>query len=149
MKNRYFVFLLFLFLFGCASLSKTSDSSSLAFKPLEPSGYVKFNDIPIPAGFKFLYKDSYVFETAGLRVAVFKYSGSPTAEKVFLFFKEQMPIYGWNLLNTVEYGIRMLNFERDNESCIITIEPKKFSTEFIISLGPKQTLLKKENKPIK
>jgi hypothetical protein len=147
MKGQLFIFLSILFLIGCASFPKGEDSA--LSKPLEPSTIIKFADIPIPTGFKFLYRDSYSFSTHNVRVAVLKYSGRPDAERVFLFFKEQMPMYGWNLLNTIEYGRRLLNFEKENESCIITIEPKKLSTEFTVSLGPKQTFLKKEEKPLK
>jgi len=145
--KKVLIFMLIIFLNGCASFPKGQDSSLP--KPLEPSTLIKFADIPIPSGFKFLYHNSYSFNTHNVRVAVLKYSGRPDAERVFLFFKEQMPMYGWNLLNTIEYGMRLLNFEKENESCIITIEPKKLSTEFTISLGPKQTYLKKEEKPLK
>jgi hypothetical protein len=148
--KRFFLFVFLitlLFLQGCSSLPKGENLSSP--KILEPSTNIKFADIPIPSGFKPLLHDSYSFQTSNVRVAVLKYSGRPDAERVFLFFKEQMPLYGWNLLNTIEYGRRLLNFEKENESCIITIEPKKLSTEFIISLGPKQTILKKEQTPIK
>jgi len=143
-----FVFLIALFFVGCSSFPKEGDVSSP--KILEPSSNIKFADIPIPNGFKFLHQESYAFQTNNIRVAVLKYSGRPDAERVFLFFKEQMPIYGWNLLNTIEYGTRLLNFEKENESCIITIEPKKLSTQFTISLGVKQTMQKKEEKkPVK
>ncbi|MCM8792142.1 MAG: hypothetical protein NC826_03210 [Candidatus Omnitrophica bacterium] len=148
MQKYFIIFLVFLFFGGCASLPKNQEAD--LFKSLEPSVMIKFSDIPIPSGFKFLYQDSYSFQTSKVRVAILKYRGRPTAEKTFLFFKEQMPLYGWNLLNTIEYGRHLLNFEKENESCIITVEPKKLSTEFIITVGPKQTSLeKKETKNTK
>jgi len=134
---------------GCASAPKTGEATVTGPKALEAQAAIKFGDIPLPAGFKFLYKDSYSFQSGNMRVAVLRYSGRPNVEQTFKFFQEQMPIYNWRLINTVEYGRRMLNFEREQETCIITIEPKRFSTEIAISIGPKQTLPQRTEKPIK
>jgi hypothetical protein len=116
---------------------------------LEPSGTLKFTDIPVPKGFKFLAADSYAFQSGNLRVGVLVYSGRATAEQLVAFYQGQMPIYNWNLLNVIEYGKRLLNFDRDNESCVINIEPKLLNTKVIISIGPKQQYPKKSEKPVK
>ncbi len=130
---------LYTFLVGCAYTSpKDKDSSTAGPKPLEPQVSLQFSDIPLPSGFKFLGKDSYSFQSGDVRVAVLKYTGRPNAGRVYNFFIEQMPMYNWNFINAVEYGRRLLNFDRENETCIITIEPKKLSTEITITIGPKQ-----------
>lgn len=147
-KRFIFIILLSFMASGCTGFIWAKKDQSVSGPPrLEPQMNMKFGDIPLPAGFKLLSRDSYSFQTEQVRVAVLKYSGRPNADTVLNFYKEQMSIYGWELLNTVEYGRRMLNFDRENETCIITIEPKKFSTEVIISLGPKQKI--KEEKPLK
>ncbi len=135
---------------GCASLSGNSDAKSANPGMLEPQAILKFSDIPVPVGLRNLPNQSYSFESSGVRVGVLKYQGKNSPDQVVSFYKEQMAMYNWNLVNIVEYGQRLLNFERENESCIITIEPKGSSIILIISLGPKsQTAGKKAKSPVK
>jgi len=135
---------------GCASLSGNSDAKSANPGMLEPQAILKFSDIPVPVGLKNLPSQSYSFESSGVRVGVLKYQGKNSPDQVVSFYKEQMAMYNWNLVNIVEYGQRLLNFERENESCIITIEPKGSSIILIISLGPKsQIAAKKSKSPVK
>jgi hypothetical protein len=50
----------------------------------------------------------------------------------------------------VEYGERLLNFERENETCIVNLMPKGGKVTVTISLGPKsQSLSRKAEKPVK
>lgn len=137
-------FLLTATLIGCTTISDSR---------LEPQAILKFSDVPIPAGLKPLPQTSYSFENAGVRVAVLKYQGRANVDQVINFFKEQMPMFNWNLINIIEYGQRLLNFERENETCIITLQVAGFWNEDVlvtISLGPKsQTLAKKAKTPVK
>ncbi len=132
---------------GCASMRSKDSSASSPF--LEPQATMKFTDIPVPAGFKLLPQDSYSFESAGVRVGILKYQGKAEPDKVAVFFKEQMPMYNWTLLNAMEYGQRLLNFERDQESCIITMDNKGRSVTLTISVGPKAAVKKAASKPVK
>lgn len=134
-------------LLGCAMLSKKDITTSTPM--LEPSVMLKFADIPVPKGFKFLPADSYAFQSGNVRVGVLVYSGRATADQLIVFYRDQMPIYNWNLLNIIEYGKRMLNFDRENESCVVSIEPKTFKTKVVISIGPKQPTPKRSEKPVK
>lgn len=117
---------------------------------LEPAETVKFTDIPAPAGFRLLPAESYSFESAGVRVGFLKYQGKAAIEQLVSFYKEQMAMYNWNLLNIIEYGERMLNFDRENETCIINLLPKGKTVNITVSLGPKsQNLPKKAKEPVK
>ena len=133
---------------SCAMFSK-KDETVTGAQSLDPQLSTKFSDLPIPSGFKFLYKHSYSFQSGNVRMAVFRYSGRKDADQVTYFYKQQMPLYNWDLMNSIEYGTRLLNFERDDESCIITIQPKTFSTLITLSLGPKRPVVKKAEKPVK
>jgi len=147
----YFVFVVFLTfsLSGCADFPQKDDSMSKTAGMLQPSAMMKFSDVPVPAGFKILPQNSYSFESSGVRVGMLKYKGKASTDQVTSFYREQMPMYNWSLLNTVEYGDRMMNFERENETCIVSIVPKGNSAIVTISLGPKPQISKKPNKPIK
>ena len=127
--------------------------STTANSRIEPQVILKFSDVPIPAGLKSLSAASYSFESSGVRVGVLKYQGKANIDQVINFYKEQMPMYNWNLINIIEYGQRLLNFEKENETCIITIQTAGFWNEdalVTISLGPKsQNLTKKSKSPVK
>jgi len=98
---------------------------------LEPQSILKFSDVPVPVGLKSLPQQSYSFESSGVRVGVLKYRGKNNPDQIVNFYKEQMPMYNWNLVNIVEYGQRMLNFERENETCIITLQPLDWNNNLL------------------
>jgi hypothetical protein len=141
--------ILFVSLFAAVILGCSTASNSR----LEPQSILKFSDVPIPNGLKPLPQTSYSFENAGVRVAVLKYQGRANIDQLINFYKEQMPMYNWNLINIIEYGQRLLNFERENETCIITLQVAGFWNEdalVTVSLGPKsQNLTKKAKTPLK
>lgn len=141
-------FLLSSFLIGCSTFSDNAKSVDSGM--LEPQTSLKFSDVPVPVGLKPLPQASYSFESSGVRVGVLKYQGKADADRIIIFYKEQMSMYNWHLVNIVEYGQRLINFERENETCIITLEPKGNNIILTISLGPKsQTLAKKAKLPVK
>jgi len=153
MRSFWFIVLIFAFSifnsFGCAGLSKNEDLSKEQ-AVLEPQAALKFNDVPVPAGFKFLPEESYTFQSGGVRVGVLKYHGKSDIEQVVAFYKDQMPLYNWNLVNAIEYGQRLLNFDREQESCIVDLLAKGRNIKIIISLGPKSEIKpKKAAKPVK
>lgn len=123
------------FLAGCATTSKSSDPTQVP--ALEPAALLKFSDIPVPAVFKFAPEESYAFQTTGFRAGLLKYNGKAGGEQAVVFFKEQMPLYNWQLLNIVEHGRRMLSFEKENETCIITIDEKGNRADITVSVAPK------------
>lgn len=135
-------------LVGC---NTTSNRDSSVPESLSAQAILKFSDIPVPVGLKNLPEQSYSFESSGVRVGVLKYQGKNKADQIVNFYKEQMPMYNWNLVNVVEYGQRLMNFERENETCIITLQPKDWgNTTLIISLGPKsQNAAKRAKSPVK
>ncbi|MFC1674753.1 hypothetical protein ACFL1K_02540 [Candidatus Omnitrophota bacterium] len=132
---------------GCAIFGKGRPTESEAI--LESQILVKFPDIPVPAGFKLVPQDSYSFEGAGVRVGMLKYRGRADANQVVNFFKDQMVMYDWRFLNTVEYGQRILNFDREDETCVINIIPRGRSVDIVFALGPKSRIsLRKADKKI-
>jgi hypothetical protein len=146
MKELIFCCLITTLLIGCAGVSKKESQAGVEANMLEPQPLTKFSDIPIPVGFKLLSQDTYVFESAGMRVGVLKYHGKADPNRVLDFYKEQMQMYNWNLLNVVEYGQLLMNFDRENETCIINLVPKGNNITIVISLGPKSQGSVKRNK---
>jgi len=136
--------LLPVFFLGCASLSDKGQPGSA--QSLKAQSILKFSDLPAPNGFKMLAKDSYSFESSGMRVGLLRYQGKASLDQVVNFYKEQLPMYNWTLLNITEYGDCIMNFEREAESCIIGIVPKGDKVTISIAFGPKAPLLPKKAK---
>ena len=140
MKNRKiilstFYLLLIIFLGGCAGIQRKALPPEQPF--LETAKFLQFSDIPVPVGLKFLPKDSYLFESGSLRVGLLRYRGRIKEDEIVSFYKAKMPVYGWSLLNVIEHGDIILNFEKEGESCIITIRPKSLRSDVAISVSPR------------
>ena len=132
------VFLGLSILAGCAAVQDNTYSSTINPDIPEPSLKLKFDDVPVPSGFKLLPSYSYSFQSGSIRAGVLVYKGMPDADRVVAFYREQMPINGWTTLSIVEYGKRLLAFDRTNETCVINVEPRSFSTRITITVSPKQ-----------
>ena len=144
--GKYFLILLLILpLAGCATtngevsdLTAMEEEETFSRPGLSPTaGKVRFADIAVPSGFKIISDRSFTFQTEGVRVALLKYAGRANTQALLEFYKEQMPLYNWELLNLVEYDRIILNFERGKQSCIVTIEPRGIKKVVTISLAPK------------
>ena len=130
--------------FGCATTQgrgaselEEEEAFAAAATTLPVTAKLRFSDVPVPAGFKLIQDKSFVFQTQGTRVALLKYVGRAKLEELVVFYKEQMPYYNWELLNVVEYGKSVLNFEREGQSCIVTIESKGRKKIVTLSVAPR------------
>jgi len=126
------------FISGCSTLSGGRSSKSNDFeRQLEVSTLLKFDDIPVPSGFKFIASESFAFQTDEIRVGLLRYTGRISPEETVVFFKEQMPLYNWKPINFIEYERRILNFEKDEQSAVITIDGKGASSSLVIAVSPR------------
>ncbi|MDD5085882.1 MAG: hypothetical protein PHE61_07580 [Candidatus Omnitrophica bacterium] len=117
-----FVFGSFVLCHSCVSMGEEESAAPKSVRPMPISEFFKFENIPVPEGYKLDKKKSFVFRNDVLLVAFLTYKGKSKADEVAGFFKEQLPLYGWKLVNIIEYGERVLNFEMDGQTCIITID---------------------------
>jgi len=144
--------LLVLVLFaGCATFPQNEPSGDAEKNKvtLSVAPILKFDDIPVPAGFKNLDKESFAFQNDKSRVALLKYYGPKTADQVVAFYKEQMASFNWDLINIIEYDRKVLNYENSEESCIITIQPQAGKSMVTIALSPKSRPIKAEKTSVK
>ncbi|HEO63810.1 MAG TPA: hypothetical protein ENN78_00895 [Candidatus Omnitrophica bacterium] len=125
-----------LFISGCATISGRSAKSDFD-KQLDVAAFLKFDDVPVPNGFKFIASESFVFQTTDMRVGLLKYQGSVSPEAVVEFYKDQMPLYGWKPVHYIEYDQRMLNFEKESQSAVIKIDGKGNKSFLTISVSPR------------
>ena len=76
---------------GCSSFPAKDQAKEA--QPLQSQVVSKFTDLPVPLGFRILLKDSYSFESSGMRVGLLRYQGKATLDQVVNFYKEQMPMF--------------------------------------------------------
>ncbi|MFH1479223.1 MAG: hypothetical protein ABIG92_05575 [Candidatus Omnitrophota bacterium] len=133
---------------GCAVTGGGSSyrSGSSESVPLDVASLLRFNDVPVPAGFRILEEESFAFQNDLTRVALLKYIGNKVSDQVVAFYKDQMPLYNWNPINIIEYERRILNYERQSESCIVTVESKGRSSIVTIAISPKSKPMKVDSK---
>ncbi|MFH1778881.1 MAG: hypothetical protein ABH847_02490 [Candidatus Omnitrophota bacterium] len=140
MKNkisRWGVFILMsVTMMGCATTGYRETSAEIE-KSLAVASTLRFDDIPVPSGFLQISNESFIFQSESLRAGVLKYSGKSSPDVVMQFYKEQMSLYNWQLINLIEYGKKQLNYEKTGQSCIITIEGARSKSVLTISVGPK------------
>ncbi|MEI8176670.1 MAG: hypothetical protein WCG78_07380 [Candidatus Omnitrophota bacterium] len=127
---------------GCGTLDaprRGNEGSDIvrAERPLNVATNLKFEDLPVPAGFSCLRDQSFVFQDGATRVGLMRYAGRPDANQILNFYRTQMSLYNWDLLNTVEYGNTTMNFIKGSESCVVTIEPLTTKTVINIIISPK------------
>lgn len=133
---------------GCATTyeGRSYGKDTASGTSLDVASLLRFDDVPTPAGFKILEGESFAFQNDVTRVALLKYSGSRSADQAVWFYKEQMPMYKWNPINIIEYERRILNYEKESESCIVTIESRGRGSIITIAISPKSRPMKVEQK---
>ncbi len=152
-NKRFFIIMIGLVLLaflagGCTTLPESRERARIREEaeeevlpnlpvPLKMASDLKFDDIPVPYGFKIDQYESFAFQTGSTRLGVLRYKGSVAPDRIVAFYKEQMPVYNWDLINIIEYGRRMLTFERAQEICIITIEPTRGRASLVIAVSPR------------
>ena len=136
MKLRLHLALLFVLILSLSGCVVTPQKETTVIQGLKPQSTLSFSDVPTPAGFEILPQESFILKSEGTRAGLLKYTGEAELKDVVYFYKNRMSAYNWDLLNVVEYGDLMLNFERENESCVITLKQKGTNIEILVSLSP-------------
>ena len=127
---------------GCATwdiggVSKTSSKNyGESSVGLLLSESLKFDDVPVPAGFRLNVKDSFAFQNDTVRVCFLTYLGKAEPQGIINFYKEQMPLYNWRLLNLIEHETVQIFFDKADETCVVMLVPGRTNT-LKISVAPK------------
>ena len=90
--------------------------------PLPTEKITAVDDLPVPANMTIKKSLSRSYEGAGTRMIDYTYSGRVDIRRVHRFYRDQMPLYRWQLL-TDNYirGVYTLIFRKDSELCTVII----------------------------
>ncbi len=85
------------------------------------------SDLPVPMGFRILEDESEDAYTGRRRLYVrHVYEGSGEPFAVRNFYRDRMPQYKWQLVNTVHFaGTHSMVFQKGQESCTVAISRSK------------------------
>ena len=98
---------------------------------------LRFEDLPVPTGFSLNRKESFIFQNSQTRLGTLKYEGKADVAEVIEFYKRTMSYNGWKLINSIEFGTVVLNFKKQGEGCIITMETKSGNRVIVfLNLSP-------------
>lgn len=143
------VLTLAVFLASCAStfIGSNADSGQAApdqqaglsdnNQPVPPPVIPEFGDIPVPRELTRQTDQSFIYEAPGTVIGVLVYTGRRIdPDSINGFFREQMPMHGWRLLNAYKDENIDLFYLKDNRSCQISIKSGVINTKVIIKVGP-------------
>ena len=135
---------------GCAGRNTKEESSMQLLHEAEliqeeAALNLKFEDIPVPSGFKLDTKASFVFKNDFIQAGIVKYIGRGDITKATMFYKKQMPLFDWELISAIEYRNSILIYGKDTQSSVVIIEPASTGKLAItVASGPKNTAPKAE-----
>jgi len=137
----YLLLLLLLAALGCASMKKSEDISKGASEPKsEVKGptpvYYDFADILVPAELTLDKDNSFVYSTPSFSTGVLVFEGYVQGESLVNFFTTNMTKDGWILKSSFRYRRVILNFEKDQRSCLISIAEFPLNTKAEIWVAP-------------
>ena len=126
---------------GCATLQKSEDTSNEAeVKKSEIKGpapvYYDFADILVPAELSLDERNSFVYSTSSFSAGVLVFEGYVQGESLVNFFTTNMPKDGWTLKSSFRYRRVILNFEKDQRSCLISVAEYPLKTGVEIWVAP-------------
>lgn len=126
---------------GCAAMKKSQDTSEESGeKKSEVKGpapvYYDFADILIPAELSLSRSNSFVYSTPSFSAGVLVFEGYVQGESLVNFFTTNMPKDGWILKSSFRYRRVILNFEKDQRSCLVSVAEYPLNTKVEIWVAP-------------
>ena len=109
-------------LVSLAALSGCQKSDQAGAPQAQFSNDVSFEDIPVPAKFKLVRKESYSFQNDVTRVGHLVYVGRSDINNVLAFFQQQMPLHGWQEMSYIDARSSTRYYDKEGQTCIITVD---------------------------
>ena len=93
-------------------------------------------DVPVPTGFTYKSKDSYVF-SGNYRVAKLVYRGGAHIDACVAYFKQQMPVSNWAFVKDSSTDGRVVTFHNEAEEMRIIFDRQAGLTHMAIEIKPR------------
>jgi hypothetical protein len=143
-RSRLLVLLLSILLLagaGCAAMKKSQDiPEETGEKKEEVKGpapiYYDFVDVLIPAELSLDKKSSFVYSTPSFSAGVLVFEGYVDGASLVNFFTTNMAKDGWTLKSSFRYRRVILNFEKGERSCLVSVAEMPLKTRVEIWVAP-------------
>jgi len=117
----------------------TQDESLPVLKEgLLPSDSPRFDDVPVPEGFRINSDRSFVYEDSEIQIGFIEYTGRKELSDVVDFYREEMKNLGWQWLRDLEFGGIEMIYSKEDRRCFIRIRSKLGQTTISVILIPKE-----------
>ena len=137
---------IFLFIAGCAALSKDEKSSSgtaatttTAEAEKNKPVYYDFDDVLVPNELEVDRDDSFIYQTAGFTVGLLALKGRVDLGSVIEFFENNMRKDNWRLISEFKSQRAMMLFQKETRWCVIGINEGTYNTHVKIWVAPTTT----------
>ena len=126
---------------GCGTILKDVSSKEEAtdVKLLSPQPlpvYYDFEDISIPPELTLDKERSFIYETSKFKTGILVFKGRIDVSSLVAFFQENMKKNNWVFINSFKYKGYILNFQKEDKSCLITLYDRVFNTIVEVRVGP-------------
>ena len=125
---------------GCTTLKDLSSSEEGAdvklLKPQPLPVYYDFADISIPPELTLDKKESFVYETSTFKAGILVFKGRIDVSSLVVFFQENMKKNNWAFVNSFKYKGYIMNFQKEDRSCLITLYDGIVNTIVEVRVGP-------------
>ena len=116
----------------------TSPDQSPRGKAARSEPFAQFRDIPIPGGAKMDMERTIILGSQEAWTGRVYLQVESTANKLFEFYKMEMPGFGWRQVTSVRSNISVLTYEMDTRVATIQILTKKIKgAVVIVTMSPK------------
>lgn len=117
---------LLLLLSGCASTTPKQEAAPPVKGPAE---------IPIPAGFQKIDKESVLIAFGGFQAGLVVYEGERGSSWVVDFYRGVLPSQGWTLVASFISRDSILVFTKEHQACVISVTGNSSSTRLEVRVG--------------
>ena len=109
-------------LIGAGLVSGCGDPQKPDIARLNPRGVPYLEGVPVPQGFEMVDELSWDNESGGQRTAQHEYRGTGDPHAVRNFYREQMPLMGWDRVSDRNIkGVITTRYEKADEACTVEI----------------------------
>jgi hypothetical protein len=102
--------------------ASTGCQGDLRTVPLTASRMSFVRDVPVPMSFELVDQKANSVPQAGFRMIQHSYFGYAEPAIVYVFYRDEMPRYGWHLLSDQNVqGTYRLAFRKNKETALVTV----------------------------
>lgn len=137
------VFIITTVLVGCTQIASVPqnpqpDTDGTTQADSNDAGFTQIPDLPIPPGSIMNIEQTFIVGSAESWYGQTQIEAPEGGNRIFDFFKQELPVYGWQELSTVRAQTSILTYTRGHRVLAIQLtELQLGNTEIMITVSPR------------